>query len=162
MAPIRGLFCILFLMTFCLPAMATRPLMDQIVVGDERGEIFPDKCCWVELPATQLLVEAKLAERCSAIGGPVGKFALIDNKLWLEGLFRCGGDIPLKQIYPDSSGPVPARWLNGKHVLKLTHLCLALDGAQVYRRVLEINVVRGDVTVIKETLVDTTACPEEG
>jgi hypothetical protein len=158
-AMIRWLCFIACFLLLCSPAMATRPLMDQIVVGDERGEIVPDKCCWVELPRTPLLVEARLAEQCSAIGGPVGTFALIDNKLWLEGLLRCGGDIPLQQIYPEATGPIMASWLNGNYVLKLTPLCYASGGQDVHRRVLEINVVDGGVTVIKETLADTTACP---
>lgn len=54
-------------------AFATEPLHDQLTIDAEQGQIFPEKCCWIDLPESRQLQELRLSDRCSALGGPVGQ-----------------------------------------------------------------------------------------
>ena len=148
---------LLFLLAVAYPSAATRPLIDRIVVGDESGEIFPEKCCWVDLPKTENLTAAKRAERCSAIGGPVGRFELVDEKIWLVGLLRCGGELPLSYVYPEMPDRVPATWLSGTYFVKLSPRCFGANGAEKNRKHMTLQVDAG-IASIKEQRIDESEC----
>lgn len=137
---------------------ATQPLADTLVVGKDRGPIHPQNCCWLELPKTQRLVAAKRSEACTAIGGPVGRFELIGRQIWLVGLHRCSGEVPLEQIYPEMGRRTHAAWLNGVFFAKLHPLCFTSDGQPVYRTVLRLNVESGVATTLQRTELDESAC----
>jgi len=94
-------------------------LLDSLIVGEQNGIFFPDKCCWVDLPRTERFLAT--VEECPSldIGGIVGNFRLADNKIWLVGLDSCRGDIPLEKIYPELGNPAPATWLNGIFFAKI-------------------------------------------
>jgi hypothetical protein len=104
-------------------AYATEPLFDRISIAEKSGNIFPEKCCWIELPKSERLREVRRAQQCSAIGGPVGKFRIEDKQLWLDALRTCGEEMPLDAIYPDMHGPVVASWLSGNFRIQLTFRC---------------------------------------
>jgi len=149
---------------------ATEPLHDQLEVGKQSGPFFPDKCCWIDMPKTEKMVEARLAERCSAIGGPVGHFRLEDNKIWLDKLLVCGGDIPLKKIYPELDSPAHAAWLNGVFFAKIEHACVVRADSSIsglkplYRTTLRLEVKDGIITRMQRQENDTSICqktPEE-
>ena len=137
------------------PALATRPLIDRIIVGDESGEIFPEKCCWLELPRTGGLIAAKRSEACSAIGGPVGRFELVGKQIWLVGLHRCSGDMPLKHVYPEMPDRTPATWLNGRYFVKLSPMCEGDSAIDRKHLTLEID---GGIATITEQKVAESAC----
>lgn len=101
------------------PSYATEPLHDQLTHGTSSGYIFPATCCWLDLPPSEALFALKRAERCSAIGGPVGSYRYQDDKLWLVELRRCSGAIPLNQVFPDLESPALAVWLSGDFTARL-------------------------------------------
>jgi hypothetical protein len=140
------------------PVSATEPLIDQYADGARIGRIFPSSCCWVELPDNERIWKIRRKEfGCSAIGGPVGRFRLEDGKLWLTGLMKCGGDIPLQEIYPDMTSPALAEWLSGTFKTVLDYRCHA--GSQsIYAVSQELVVEKGVVRSLKETANDLGAC----
>ena len=144
-------------MAATFPSTATRPLIDTIVVGEESGEIFPEKCCWLELPRTEGLAVAKRAESCSAIGGPVGKFELVNKQMWLVGLLRCSGEVPLSYVYPEMPERVPATWLNGTYFVKLSPRCFGPMGAERNRKHLTLKIDAG-IASIEEQKIDESEC----
>lgn len=141
-------------------AQATQPQRDTLQVGDQSGWFQPEECCWVELPRTERLIAAKRAERCSAIGGPVGRFQLWDNHVWLIGLRRCGdARMPLEEIYPEMTGPTPANWLNGRFTAKLDRLCLKEGGVvPVFRTVHQLEIEQGRVVDMQTQTHDGSEC----
>ncbi len=150
---------ILLALTLLLPvASATEPLHDQLMIDSYRGQIFPEKCCWVDLPESELLRKARLSERCSAIGGPVGQFRLAEDKIWLTGLYRCGGELPLKSVFPNLPDPALADWLTGKFIARLDYLCRNQTGAPVYRREISLVIERGVVKSRVEKANDESLC----
>ena len=153
----------LLCMAIALPASATEPLHDQIVVGTLQGTIYPEKCCWVELPFSENLRKMKHAEflACSAIGGPVGVFELKDRKIWLNKLSRCGGDVALREVFPDLDSPVFASWLSGSFKTQLGYLCYVKPGGAVYELEQELTVERGVVTALSERRRDRSICPPD-
>jgi hypothetical protein len=95
---------------------------------------------------------------CSAIGGPVGRFKLEAGKLWLTGLRKCSGDVPLQAVYPDMTSPVVAEWLTGTFKTRLDFQCTVQGVQQVYAVAQELTVDKGVVQSLKETPNDTSAC----
>jgi hypothetical protein len=156
---VRGiLFFVLYLM-FAAPSSATQPLFDQYTDGVRTGHIFPSSCCWVELRDNERIWEIRRQEiGCSARGGPVGRFKLEAGKLWLTGLMKCGGDVPLQAIYPDMKGPVVAEWLTGTFKTRLDFQCTVQGVQEVYAVTQELTVDKGVVQSLKETRNDTSAC----
>ncbi|MGO4476338.1 hypothetical protein AB4Z32_08770 [Massilia sp. 2TAF26] len=153
----RILFLVLALMA-AGPGSATEPLIDQYADGARSGRIFPSSCCWVELPDNERIWKIRRKEfGCSAIGGPVGRFRLEDGKLWMTGLMKCSGDIPLQEIYPDMKSPAFAEWLSGTFKTVLDYRCHA--GSQsIYAVSQELVVEKGVVRSLKETANDLSAC----
>ncbi|MCL2591337.1 MAG: hypothetical protein FWD67_10810 [Betaproteobacteria bacterium] len=97
-----------------------------MTIDGQEGYIFPEKCCWLGLPGNERLAAVLDEEwmNCSAIGGVVGRFRIADGKIWLAGLYKCGGDIPLKDIYPEMDSPAHATWLSGVFYAKVDgHMC---------------------------------------
>lgn len=139
-------------------ASATEPLYDRLTVDSETGLIFPEKCCWLELPDSEQLRSARRAETCSAMGGPVGQFMLLEGKIWLAGLYRCGGAIPLKSMFPDLPDPAMAEWLSGKFMVRVGYLCRNRAGATVYKREIGLMVQRGLVKSRDEKVNDDSSC----
>ena len=140
------------------PCLATRPMIDRITVGGESGEIFPEECCWVELPKSERLTAAKRAESCSAIGGPVGRFELVGERLWLVGLLRCGGEeLPLSHVYPEAPDRVAATWISGTYFVNLSPRCFGAMGATKSRKSMTLRISAGVATVEAEK-VDESEC----
>lgn len=146
------------LMAVVPPISATQPLADTLLVGNELGPIHPEKCCWLELPRTERLFAAKRAEACSAIGGPVGRFELVDQKIWLVGLSRCSGDMPLEQVYPEFGDRVHADWLSGVFFARFSPMCTTPDGQEVHRTVLRLEVDSGVVSSMQRSELDDSLC----
>lgn len=143
-----------------IPAVcgATEPLSDTLVVDQHSGPFHPQKCCWVELPRTEKLIAAKRAERCSAIGGPVGRFRLADDKIWLVGLRRCGADMPLSEIYPELANPAVATWLSGVFFVGLDQICVGPQRKRQYRIFLRLEIEKGVVTKMQREERDEAIC----
>ena len=129
--------------------LATEPLFSLVRIGEHHGAIYPEECCWMDLPRTQKLRELALAQRCSAIGGPVGQFEITDGKVWLTALRTCGGEIPLNEVYPEMSGPVVATWLDGRFGAKLVFQCTINSYQRVYKHSAKIVVEKGIVTELQ-------------
>jgi len=156
-------FLILLLAISASPiCAATEPLVDQFSVGERTGVIWPKKCCWVGLPSSEKLRELAIAERCSAIGGPVGVFRLDHGKLLLAALYRCGGPFPIQDIYPEFKSPHLADWVSGLHSARLDWLCRDAANRPIYRTELELEIKEGVVTVLSERTNDSSTCNEKG
>jgi hypothetical protein len=155
--PFRAALLLALLLSSQLSS-ATEPLHDHLVFGNRSGVIFPPKCCWVDLPKTERLQAMRKAERCSAIGGPVGQFKYEAGQLWLTGLYRCGGPVPLKDVYPDFDNPALAVWLSGTFHARLDWLCRDKQGRFVYGTELTLTVERGTVTAVSEANYDKSSC----
>jgi len=143
-------------------ASATEPLHDSLTVDEQHGPFFPEKCCWVDKLETRKFIEARMAEilgGCTAIGGPVGGFRLAEGKIWLIGLYKCGGSVPLKEIYPELGDPIFANWLNGVFFASLDRICvLQHDRKHVYRTELRLEVKNGVVTDTQRQQTDEAIC----
>ena len=135
-------------------AQATRPLLDRIQHAGLHGQILPEACCWVPLPPSPALAEARLAQQCSAIGGPVGRFALEDGQLWLQGLLTCGGELALSAIYPQMSGPVRADWVSGHFTLDLGPGCQGGDGLHQPSQRWRVQLAQGRVMAMEAVALD--------
>ena len=155
--------CFLFSIAIAAPSLATEPLHDQFRTGDQTGWIFPSGCCWVKLPPSELLDEMKRKEMagCSAIGGPVGKFELVDGKLWLTGLMKCSGDVRLHRVYPELDSPAFANWLSGTFKTRVDFLCYDKTVRPIYGLEQVLTVEQGVVTAITETKIDPATCPKK-
>jgi hypothetical protein len=153
-------YLILQIFFVCSIASATEPLHDLLEFGTMKGVLLPSKCCWVDLPATKRLREVRMAEfgQCSAVGGVVGRFKYEDGKIWLVGLYKCGGSIPLKEIYPEFESPTLATWLNGTFEAKFDWLCEDKNGYYVYKSVIKLVVDEGRVSSFSETKYDKSSC----
>lgn len=141
------------------PAGATQPLFDEYTDGQHTGNIFPDKCCYLELPEDQRIRELRREQMrsCSAAGGPVGVFRREDGKLWLTGLADCSGAIRLRRQYPDLEGPVVATWLSGTFTAHLDY-CYAprMQRKAAIKQTLVVE--QGVVKSVVETLNDVSDC----
>ena len=146
----------------CSPAPATEPLHDLISMEGKTGLLLPEKCCWVGLPPSEALDKAMLAElgACSAIGGPVGKFALNGEALTLISLDTCSGEVPLARIYPTLKGPIPAKWVSGEFRALLDPLCQDPRGVTVYGANVKLAVQAGRVVKAESEPRDASACSE--
>lgn len=140
------------------PARATEPLHDELTFGERSGYIFPAQCCWLALPESEALTAMRRAERCSAIGGPVGRYRYADDKIWLVGLRRCGGPVPLNDVFPELETPAHAVWLSGEFRAKLDWLCRAKDNSSVFAVELALRIERGNVVSTKTQRHDRSAC----
>lgn len=92
-------------------------------------------------------------ESCSAIGGPVGKWRIAENRLWLTGLDRCGGEVALSAVYGKSDDPLFAYWVTAE---LLSNRGIVLCGAPgfgdvVWERRLTIKIEEGFVRLVSET-----------
>ena len=139
-------------------AGATLPLFDKVVIDGKSGNIFPEKCCWMPLPKTEKLIQARRAENCSAIGGPVGVFEVADGKLWLTGLSKCAGPLPLKNIYPELRSPAPATWLSGRFTAYTDYQCTSSSSEPVFRTKTVLVVDAGSVASATSEQIDASQC----
>ena len=139
-------------------AWATEPLHDGLVYGDKTGPIFPTECCWLKLPDSPALTAMRRDENCSAIGGPVGEYRYQDGKLWLIELRRCGGTVPIREVFPDLPSPAVAVWLTGDYIAKLNWLCRDKENRGVYELELHLHVAQGNVVSVSEQRRDRSDC----
>lgn len=140
-------------------SQATEPMRDTLQVGERSGRFIPEECCWVDLPRTERLIAARRAQLCSAIGGPVGRFELRGEEVWLAGLRVCGGEMPLDEIYPEMTGPTPATWLNGRFRIDLDFLCRKWGSTMpVFGTTKHFDIEQGKVVRAETETRDDTEC----
>lgn len=139
-------------------AGATEPLQDSIEIGGEAAVFLAPKCCWIPMPRSEQLRQARGAERCSAIGGPVGAFRLEGDAVLLVGFRRCSGDVPLAEIYPDLPDPAPADWLDGVFSALLMQPCRG-GGADAEPKRIQLTLEAGRVTRREEIPAAPARCP---
>jgi hypothetical protein len=153
----RILFFVLSLIA-AAPGSATQPLFDRYTDGVHTGNIFPSKCCYVELPDNERIREIRRRDlqKCSAVGGPVGMFKLEAGKLWLTGLADCGGEIALQEFYPNIKTPVVAEWLTGTFKTTIDYQCSDTAGHTLYAVTQQLIVEKGVVQSVTETHNDNT------
>ena len=149
-------WCILFTTQ---GAIATEPLHDKLIYQGHTGNIFSLKSSWLKKPKSKELTEIiRNMGFCSAIGGPVSKLKLENNKLYLTSLYKCGGDIELSEVYPKLTTPALATWLTGTYLVNLNYLCRNNKGRFVYRVELSLKVNKGIVSSIKTINNDKSTC----
>ena len=129
---------------------ATSPLMDQLEYEGEWNVVTPRGRPWLELLENEKTQEIRRQARCSAIGGPRAKWRVSDGRLWLVGLFRCGGDIKLETVYGGNGEPILADWITADLVTQRGKtLCRPqYGGAGILETSIFIKVERGVVTHI--------------
>lgn len=139
---------------------ATEPLVDRVEIQGLEGRLHDAKRGLLDLPRSERLRAMALQERCSAIGGPRGKYRIANGRLWLQGLYRCGGDVDLRDVYPDSQGPMLVTWVTGELVAELGRfVCHATDGTSVLEKSARITVASGKVTALNyDAPVPAKAC----
>lgn len=138
---------------------ASDPLTDMLAVDERIGVFKPEKGYWVGLPRTERLRALARAQMCTAIGGPVGQFRLREDEIWLVGLYKCGGDVPLQEVYPDAQGPFMAEWLTGTFFVHLDHLCRTVNGENLFGTTLKLELLKGVVQKTEVENQDKSACP---
>lgn len=141
-------------------ALATEPLYDQLAFGEKTGPIFEQGVGWLPLPNSEQLQILRRQGQCSAIGGPRGIYKYEADRLWITGLYKCGGPVALEQAYPEMRAPSLAVWVSGKVVAKLGKIvCRKSSGVWVFESELTLEVERGVVKALSETRNDASACP---
>jgi hypothetical protein len=156
---------IVLLATLSRASEATVPLFDRLEVEGQSAMLRDVKGGWLPLPRSERLQELVRAERCSAIGGPRGKYRISDGKLWLVGLFRCGGNITLESVYGGTGEPMLAEWISGDLVSdRGKPLCIrrGFFAPPIYERRMMFRVDRGVVTDLRqESNADHPDVPKE-
>jgi hypothetical protein len=94
-------------------AMATTPLFDSLEYNGQRVALHEVGKGWLDMPRSPKVRELVLNERCSAIGGPRGRYRIEGGKLWLTGLHVCSGDVSLAYAY-GKADPIEAVWVTGQ------------------------------------------------
>ena len=124
--------------------------MDSIEYDKRITIVWPDDKPWLDLPVNEKFTELRRTQRCSAIGGPRAKWRLEDNRLWLVGLFKCGGDVPLENVYGNPQ-PILAAWITGN---LLTHkgrlLCRESYGVGLYETTIVLRIENGILMGVTE------------
>jgi hypothetical protein len=100
-----------WLLLFVGTCSATPPLMDQLEYEGEWNIVTPKERPWLNLRENEKTQEIRRQARCSAIGAPRAKWRVSDGRLWLVGLFQCGGDIKLESVYGGNGEPIFADWV---------------------------------------------------
>nr|WP_158382955.1 hypothetical protein [Comamonas testosteroni] len=143
-------------------ALATPPLFDQIEISAQKGRLHHNAQGWMSLPESETLRSMRIAERCSAMGGPRGKFSVADGSLWLTGVYRCGGDIPLSAVYPQSASHLLADWVTGDLTAELGKvICQSRDGFPIFERIASLSVQAGRVTQLSYQESGVEQCARE-
>lgn len=143
---------------FCVTGHATLPLMDTVEYQGQTTVV-----AWLAFPQNDAIQEIRREERCSAIGAPRATWRIVDDRLWLTGLFKCGGDISLKSVYGGSGEPMLAEWISGPlETYRGKQLCSSEMGwPGIHERTLVFHVERGVVMKISETVnTDHPAVPD--
>jgi len=136
-------------------AMATDPLHDTIIIDGETRQLSSGGDA---LPRTQRLIAARIAQRCNAPGGPVGRYRLAEGRIWLIGLRSCGADLPVREIYPEFDDPTPALWLNGVLLARWDFLCPSRrHTGNEYRFELRLEVKDAVVTAMQQQQTNNQA-----
>lgn len=148
----------LSLLSVGLFSHATAPLFDDLIDGASSGLLFAEKCCGVELPRTERLIELRKAQNCSAIGGPVGEYELRDEKLFLVKLRACSGTIPLTDLFPGMAGPIEANWLDGQFTAVMDRACWDSKGTNLYKTTIKLSVLKGKVVQKDRSTNDLSDC----
>ena len=157
------LIALLWLSLVASTAWATMPIRATITIGDLDGWITGSACCRVSVPENEVLLTIRKGENCRSGGTPVGRFELVDGKLWLVGLLACKGAIPLRDVYPESTGPVVASWLTGTFDVQLMVACPPEGGSKSNRARRELTLRDGiDVSTAEQTTLvsDCATAPE--
>ena len=140
-----------------LLATATEPLFDHVEIDGESEQLHDIAKGWVELPRNERMREIVIAEHCSAVGARRGQYLVTNGQLWLRGLYRCGGDIALTDVYPQARGFMAATWVSGQLVAELgAVICRTKEGLQRFTRTAQLTVDAGRVTAIS---YQTPSCP---
>jgi len=131
---------------------ATPPLMDRLEFEGERHIVTPRGRPWLELLENEKTQEIRRTHRCSAIGAPRAEWRVSDGRLWLVGLFSCGGNIKLETVYGGSGEPIFAEWVTADLVTQRGKtLCHArYGGPGISETSIFIKVERGVVTDIAQ------------
>lgn len=129
---------------------ATQPLMDRLEYEGEQSIVSPRGRPWLELPENEKTQEIRLQARCSAIGAPRAEWKVSDSRLWLVGLFKCGGDIKLEAVYGGNGEPMLAEWITADLVIQRgKRFCRwHYGGPEIKETSIFIKVERGVVTHI--------------
>ena len=133
-------------------ATATEPLRDLLEIGAETlpVEALPPPGSRgtgaLDLPPSYLLRDMARAEHCSALGGPRGVYRVDGGHLWLMRLRRCGGDIPLHEVFGGSGEPVVATWISAELVAQRGPvLCSRSQGGDLRQTTLRWRIEEGVV-----------------
>lgn len=140
--PIAGLLALLFT-SVC---SATTPLSDLIDNDGVWGVLTPRNQVSLDLQENEKTQEIRRQERCSAIGAPKGKWRIVNGRLWLVALIRCGSDIKLETVYGGTGEPIFAEWITADLVTQQgKQLCRPWDGVYVLAESIFLRVERGIV-----------------
>lgn len=114
--------------------------------------VTPSGGTWIELLENEKTREIRRKEGCSAIGAPRAKWKVSDNRLWMVGLFKCGGEIKLETVYGGNGEPISAEWVTEDLVTQRGKtLCHPhYGGAGILETSIFIRVRRGVVTQVAQ------------
>ena len=156
--PVAGAALGLLMLLACgTAAQATEPLRDLLEIGGDTVALdalaTPGRrgAGGLDLPPSDLLRDMARAERCSAPGGPRGVYRVDGGRLWLMRLRRCGGDIPLHEVFGGSGEPVMATWISADLVAQRGPvLCSRSQGGDLRQTTLRWRVEEGVVRSVTE------------
>ena len=153
---VRFIFVLIAMVLLMTPVVsrATMPLMDYIEYEGRQSEAWPSTGPWLDLPRNDKLTELRRSGYCSAIGGPRANWRVVDNRLWLTSLYRCGGvNIPLESVYGGNGEPILAEWITGRlNTYRGKQLCKETNrGLGVHEITITFEIEKGVVTKVVET-----------
>ena len=113
------------LFAFSSTCSATLPLRDIVEFEGAVSGLSVVDGQWLQLLENEKTREIRRRAGCTAIGAPRGRWRVIENRLWLTGLFKCGEDIKLEAVYGGDGSPIFADWITADLVTERgTLLCM--------------------------------------
>lgn len=141
-------------------ASATLPQRDALTYEGRQSVVTIAGRATLPVPPSDRLAALRMRTHCSAAGGPVARWAIIDGTLYLTHFSDCGANLPLGAVYEGVTSPLVATWISGElRAGRGAVICFTAETGAVAETTLAFTVDRGIVTDVEES-DNSGACPE--
>jgi hypothetical protein len=141
-------------------ASASLPQRDLLAYEGQQSVVTMRNQPRMPVPPSDRLTTLRSSNYCSAPGGPVTRWAIIDSTLYLTHFSDCGTNMPLGEIYEGVRSPLVATWLSGElHAGRGRIICFTMEKGAVAETALTFTVDQGIVTDVEER-DNSAGCPD--
>lgn len=141
-------------------ASASLPQHDALTYEGRQSVVLMNGRASLPVPPSDQLAAMRKQNYCSAAGGPVARWAIIDSTLYLTHFSDCGTNMPLGAVYEGVTSPLVATWISGElRASRGAIICFTMEKGAVAETRLVFTVDQGIVTDVEES-DNSGACPE--